>query len=221
MRIILSAIFVVLLLSAAALGGPGTVKTNAGTFTQTNVLFKSPETAKDFGGGYTISTGASGDEKTSLDFETNSNFHFDEGRTISIDTGAKTLASGAKAFGMMAALTQTYPTENGYRSSEFQTHSYTFMPYLFAIEQLAGNKASGDATGGYNNNVVSIGDKIFNFGAKSDSGGDALTEETYDPLISDVPGFGWANGFDYINTVNECGLEYTGTLSTDSTLLVG
>jgi len=139
---------------------------------------------------------------------------------ISIDTGAKTSASGAKSFGMMAALTQIYPTANGYRSSIFQTHSYTIMPYLFAIEQLAGSKASDDTTGGYNNNVVTIGDKIFNFGAKSDSNGDTLSEETYDPSISTVPGFGWENGFDYINTVDECGLEYTGTLSTDSTLLV-
>jgi len=220
MKMILAALFVVLLLSTAALGGPGTVKTSVGTFTQTNVFFKPPESIKDIGGGYTISTSATGDEKINLDFETESTFNLNEDRMISIDTGAKTSASGAKSFGMMAALTQTYPTENGYRSSIFQTHSYTVMPYLFAIEQLAGGKASGDTAGGYNNNVVSIGDKIFNFAAKSDYNGDTLSEETYDPSISTVPGFGWENGFDYINTVNECGLEYTGTLSTDSALLV-
>lgn len=220
MKMILVAIFVVLLLSTEALGGSGTVKTSVGTLTQTNVFFKPPESIKDIGGGYTISTSADGEDKTSLDFETESNFVLNEDRTITINSEANTLASGANAFGMMAALTQPYPTENGYRSSVFQTHSYTVMPYLFAIEQVAGAKSSGDTSGGYNNNVVSIGDEIFNFASTSDYNADTLTEETYDPSISTLPGFAWENGFDYINSVDECGLDYTGTLSTDSVLLV-
>ncbi|MHC1688314.1 MAG: hypothetical protein AB9879_11460 [Methanothrix sp.] len=220
MKTILVATFVVLLLSTEALGGSGTVKTSVGTITQTNVFFKPPESIKDIGGGYTISTSADGEDKTTLDFETESTFQLNDDRTVSINSAATTLATGAKAFGMMAALTQTYPTENGYRSSVFQTHSCTVMPYLFVIEQIAGSAASGDTSGGYNRNIVSIGDEIFNFAAKSDTKGDTLTEETYDQAISTLPGFAWENGFDYINSIDECGMDYTGTLSTNSVLLV-
>ena len=220
MKKIMAALLVVLLLWLGAVAEAGSTKTNVGTFTQTNVFFKPPGWDKDVGGGYTISTSATGEDRTSLDFSTESRFDFTGGRTVSIETGAQSNAFGAKSFGMLAALTQTYPTENGYRSSTFQTHSYTFMPYLFAIQQLAGGQLSGDSAGGYNDNAVTVGDNKYNFGASSKLDGDLISHTTLDPSLSSVSGFGWENGFDYIDSVNECGMDYTGTLSTDSTLLV-
>lgn len=218
---ILAALLVTLLLSSIAVASAGNIKTNVGTFTYTNVYFKSPELNRDIGGGYTVSTGASGDDNTVLDFKTEANFNFVDGRSVSINTGVLTSASGAKSFGMVAALTQTYPTANGYRISQFRTHSSTFTPYLFAIQQLSGGELSSKNAGGYNMNTVAIGEKTYDFGAASTLTGDSLSDIVYDPSISDISGFGWENGFDYIDSINECDLEYTGTLSTNSVLLVG
>ena len=218
---ILAALLVTLLLESVAVAGAGDIKTNVGTFTYTNVYFKYPELNRDICGGYTVSTGASGEDKTVLDFKTEANFEFVDGRSISINTGVLTSASGAKSFGMVAALTQTRPTENGYRSSQFRTHSNTFTPYLFAIQQLSGGELSSNNAGGYNMNKVTIGENTYDFGAASTLTGSTLSDVVYDPSISDISGFGWENGFDYVDSINECGLEYTGTLSTNSILLVG
>jgi hypothetical protein len=220
MKTIFAALLVALLLGNGALAEPTSIKTNVGTFTQTNVFFKPAGWDKEVGGGYAITTNAEGEDQTSLDFESKSTFDLNEDRTISIDMGAKTLSSGAKSFGMMAALTQNYATENGYRSSIFKSHSYTIMPSIFNIENQATGTLSGDNAGGENSNKMSLGDRTFNFGAKSGNKEDTLSEETYDPEIEYVHGFGWENGFDYIDLVDECGLDYTGTLSTSSMLLV-
>ncbi|NMB86062.1 MAG: hypothetical protein GYA29_07435 [Methanothrix sp.] len=218
---ILAALLVTLLLGSVAVASAGDTKTNVGTFTYTNVYFKSPELNKDVGGGYTVSTSASGDDETVLDFKTEANFNFVDGRSVSINTGVLTSASGAKSFGMVAALTQTIPTTNGYRISQFRTHSSTFTPYLFAIQQLSGGELSSNSAGGYNMNTVKIGENEYDFGAASTLTGSTLSDIVYDPSISDISGFGWENGFDYIDSINECGLEYTGALSTNSILLVG
>jgi len=220
MKIIFAALVAALLLVSGALAGSTLIKTNVGTFTQTNVFFKPPGWDKEIGGGYAVTTNAQGEDKTSLDFASKSSFNLNEDRTISIDMGATSQSLGAKSFGMMAALTENYLTENGYRSSIFKTHSYTIMPITFDIKNLATGTLSNGNAGGENRNTVTIGDKLLNFGSTSKNKGDTLSEESYDPEIIDVTGFGWENGFDYIDIVNECGLEYTGTLSTSSTLLI-
>lgn len=219
MKTIFAVLIIALILGNGALAGPTSIKTNVGTFTQTNVVFKPPGWDREVGGGYAITTSAEGD-RTRLDFQSKSTFDLSDDKTISIDMGAKTLSYGAKSFGVMAALTQNYGTENGYRSSTFKTHSKTTMPSMFNIKNIATGMLSDENTGGENSNTMSLGDEIFNFGSKSDKNGDTLSEETYDPELLQVQGFGWENGYDYIDLINECDLEYTGTLSTSSKLSV-
>lgn len=213
------AVLIGLLLCTVAVAGAGPIKTSVGTFTMTNVLFKKP-CDRDVGGGYFISSYGNGDDKASLNFKAEANFELDDTRSINIKTGAQSSATGIKYFGMSAGLTQLYPTENGYRSSIFRTHSYTFMPYMFAIQQLLGGHVSDDGKSGYNQNKVILGDQEYNFGASGNDKGKSEKDTTVDESISGIQGFGWDNGFDYIDTVNECGMEYEGTMSTESILLV-
>jgi hypothetical protein len=157
MRIEFILLLAVLILTGESLAGSNSVKTNVGTSTITNVLFKPADWDRGVGGGYAISTNAQGEDHTVLNFASKTDFKILEDRTISIEMGSKTLSTGATTFGMMAAVTQKYYTQNGYRSSEFSTNSYTIMPYKFDIENIASGTLSCNKADGENKNKVTVG----------------------------------------------------------------
>jgi len=220
MRIEFILLFAVLILTGESLAGSNSVKTNVGTSTITNVLFKPADWDRGVGGGYAISTNAQGEDHTVLNFASKTDFKILEDRTISIEMGSKTLSTGATTFGMMAAVTQKYYTQNGYRSSEFSTNSHTIMPYKFDITNIAEGTLSCNKASGENTNTVTVGGKEYKFGSTGKNDGFLSSETTYDSALEGLPGFGWENGFGYKNVVDECGLQWSGEIKTGSLLMI-
>jgi len=62
MKIELVLVLAVLILTGECLAGSNSIKTNVGTITLTNVLFKQPDWDRGIGGGYAISTNAEGED---------------------------------------------------------------------------------------------------------------------------------------------------------------
>ena len=220
MRIEFILLLAVLILTGESLAGSNSVKTTVGTFTITNVLFKPVDLDRGVGGGYAISTNAQGEDHAVLNFASKTDFELLDDRTVSIKMDSKTLSTGATTFGMMAAVTQRYYTQNGYRSSEFSTNSHTIMPYKFDIENVAAGTLSCNKASGENTNTVTVGGKQYKFGSTGKNDGFLSSETTYDSALEGFSGFGWVNGFGYKNEVNECGLQYIGKIETGSLLMI-
>jgi hypothetical protein len=220
MKIELVLVLAVLILTGECLAGSNSIKTNVGTITLTNVLFKQPDWDKGIGGGYAISTNAEGEDHTVLNFASEAKFEVFDDRTITIDMGSKTLTSGATTFGMTAAVSQKYYTPNGYRSSEFSTSSRTILPYQFDIANTAYGLLSGGKANGKNSNTVTIGDKVYNFESTGNNDGGLSSNSVYDPTLESLPGFGWENEFGFKDRVDECGLDYIGEIQTGSLIAI-
>jgi len=213
-------VLAVLILTGECLAGSNSIKTNVGTFTITNVLFKPADLDRGVGGGYAISTNAQGEDHAVLNFASKTDFELLDDRTVSIKMDSTTLSTGATTFGMTAAVSQKYYTPNGYRSSEFSTSSHTILPYQFDIKNIATGLLTGGKANGKNSNFVTIGDTVYNFESTGNNDGGLSSNSVYDPTLESLPGFGWESGFGDKKLVDECGLEYIGEIQTDSLLAI-
>ena len=198
-----------------------TPKVEVGTFTMTQTYFTPIGSDKKVGGGYSILTNAEGKDHVGLEFETGSKFILADNKYVDIDTGVRSVVTGATSFGIATGLTQWFPTENGIRGKDFKVHFYTFTPEPSIISELAsGHLYDGKGDIGISH-TVKVGDKTYTMGTEATLSSQGVQQNNeFDPNALSTKGFGQNTGYEIDNLVDEGGISYSGAVSSDSTTIV-